>query len=69
MSEKLEFPKANELGDNASFYTVNGVAVALLDDVEPIRYDTNPPEPFDYQSVFNEGVEITREEFMRMAKK
>jgi len=69
LSGANEIPKATELGDNVEFYTVNDVPVALVDDVEPFRYDVNPPEPFRYESVFNEGVQITREEFMKMVKK
>jgi hypothetical protein len=62
-------PSAIELGDNVEFYDVNGVPVALVDSVEAFAYDTKPARPFQYESVFNEGVQITREEFMRMVKK
>jgi hypothetical protein len=62
-------PSTSELGENVEFYNVNDVPVALVDEVEPFRYDVNPPEPFNYESVFNEGISITREEFMRMVKK
>jgi hypothetical protein len=62
-------PTATELGENAEFYEVNGIPVALVDEVEAFAYDRNPGRPFRYESVFNEGVSITREEFMKMVKK
>jgi hypothetical protein len=66
---KNSIPAASELGDNVEFYNVNDVPVALVDWVEPFAYDTNPPRVFSYSGVFNEGIQITREEFMRMVKK
>lgn len=62
-------PAASQLGDDVEFYNVNGVPVALVESIEAFAYDTNPGRPFRYESVFNEGVEITREQFMQMVTK
>jgi hypothetical protein len=65
------FPTVEELEreGNVQYFDVNGVPVAVLDEVEPIRYDTNPPSAFAYGSVFNDGVEIDRAAFLGLIAK
>ena len=64
-----DFPKPDNLGPDVKFFDVNGVPVALLDEVEPINFGLPQPEIFDWSSLANEGVEITREKFLAMVKK
>jgi hypothetical protein len=60
-----EIPRVEELGDTFEFYEVDGIPVASEEgDVEVFRYDVDPPEPFSFVSLFNNGCQITREQFL-----
>jgi hypothetical protein len=63
----VTIPTLAELGDTFEFYDVDGIPVASKEgDVEVFRYDVDPPERFNFVSLFNNGAQITREEFMRL---
>lgn len=63
---RTTIPTAAELAaltEPIEYFNVNGVPVAVIDDVEVYRYDGAKPEWFALQSVLNDGVEITVDEF------
>jgi hypothetical protein len=52
--------------EDVDFSNVEGVPVAIVDDVETFAYDTQPPRVFDIGTVYSEGVPITREQFLAL---
>ena len=71
MSERTTIPTLDELdglNEKIEFFDVDGIPVAVIDDVEVYRFDTPTTEWFPMTSIMSEGVEITKEQFNLLAK-
>jgi hypothetical protein len=56
----------NDLPSDVKFFDVNGLPVAIADDVEAWAFDVSPARAFDLTSVMHDGVEIGRVEFTKL---
>jgi hypothetical protein len=56
----------NDLPAGTTFFNVNGLPVAVADDVEAWAFDSHPARAFDLTSVMSNGVKIDRAEFIRL---
>ena len=61
-----ELPKtAADLPDDARYFNVNDVPVAVFN-YNTLAFDARPARWFRYTSVLSEGVEITKEQFLKL---
>jgi len=60
-------PAVADLGvEDVEFSNVDGVPVAIVDDVETFAYDCTPARVFDIGTVYSEGVPVTRQQFLHL---